>query len=116
MRHGNLQKSLVLKKAKKWAEGVWAESIGDWVERSPQDFAYRRFVVEPVVSSIIGGLNFGKNSFVVDLGCGDGSHTLFWRRQLNDAGFYDVPILGIGYRMRFVPQRIVRVIHLHDHA
>lgn len=85
----------ILEKVRRWAERSWADALISWKERPPQDFAYRKYVVEPAVSKIIRQLDLNKSSSIAEIGCGDGAHTLFWREQLDSLGLKDVTILGV---------------------
>lgn len=85
----------IIEKAKSWAAEAWGEAIPSWSDRPSQDFAYRKYVVEPPISKLIKLLNVKQSSSVVEIGCGDGAHTLFWRGELNSLGLESVRILGI---------------------
>lgn len=85
---------LVVKRAKEWAESTWAGAVVSWLERSSQDYEYRQHVVEPALSEIIDNLDIDRSSSVVEIGCGDGSHSIFWRNKLNDLGLKSVKIFG----------------------
>jgi len=89
--------NIALKKAKGWAERIWLKVITSWSERSTQDYAYRKYVVEPSLNKLINQLNLNITSSIVEIGCGDGAHTIFWRQQLNSLGFGSTPILGIDW-------------------
>lgn len=81
--------------AKKWAAEEWEASSPVWLNRPSQDHNYRKYVVEPYLSRLIPSLNLKPDSSVVEIGCGDGSHSLFWRQNLDDLGLQNVHILGI---------------------
>jgi SAM-dependent methyltransferase len=84
-----------LKKAKRWAEKIWTEAIASWSERPAQDYAYRKLVVEPPLSELIAKLDLNPLSLVIEIGCGDGAHSIFWRQQLNSLGLDNVQIFGV---------------------
>ena len=84
-----------LEKAKKWAEKAWADAISSWSKRPAQDYAYRKHVVEPHIAKLIAKLNLNPSSLVIEIGCGDGTHSIFWRQQLNNLGLDKVRIFGI---------------------
>jgi SAM-dependent methyltransferase len=84
-----------LEKAKQWAEKGWADAVASWSERPEQDYAYRQYVVEPPLAKLISQLELHSSSIVVELGCGDGAHSIFWRQQLNNLGLDRVRIFGI---------------------
>ena len=85
----------ILEKTKKWAEKAWADAISSWSKRPAQDYAYRKHVVEPPISNIITNLNLNPSSLVVEIGCGDGTHSIFWKQQLKNLGIDRVRIFGI---------------------
>lgn len=85
----------IVEQAKSWAAQVWKEATPIWADRPGQDYAYREYVVNPAISKVIQQLNIDKSSSVVEIGCGDGAHTFFWRKELNSLGLESVRILGI---------------------
>lgn len=84
-----------LDNAKKWAEKIWVDAATLWLERSPQDYAYRKYVVEPLLAELIERIGLHPSSIVVEIGCGDGAHSIFWREKLNKLGLSAVKIFGI---------------------
>jgi SAM-dependent methyltransferase len=86
-----------LEKAKKWAKMAWADAISSWSERHEQDYAYRQYVVEPPLSNLISQLDLKSSSLMIEIGCGDGVHSIFLRQQLNKSGLDNINILGIDF-------------------
>ncbi len=84
-----------LEKAKQWAKMAWADAIASWSERPEQDYAYRQYVVEPPLAKLISQLELHSSSIVVEIGCGDGAHSIFLRQQLNKLGLGNVRIFGV---------------------
>ncbi|MDD1751577.1 MAG: class I SAM-dependent methyltransferase [Methanotrichaceae archaeon] len=82
-------------KAKIWAERIWADATAPWAERTSQDYSYREYVVEPAVNEASKELNLTPSSKVLEIGCGDGSHLLFWNKLLDNANLDTVQLLGI---------------------
>jgi len=62
----------ILNRAEAWAASLWREAGQRWTERSGQDLNYRRFVVHPAVSGLLGEFCGGSPLDIVELGCGDG--------------------------------------------
>lgn len=85
----------ILENAKVWAEKAWIESKFDWLNRSPQDYVYRKYVVNPTSSKIVGDLGLKSNSSVIDIGCGDGVQTILLRQLLTNKGLENIKILGV---------------------
>lgn len=92
---GQILTDTTLEKAKRWAEESWADAVSSWSKRPAQDYAYRKHVVEPSLSKLITKLNLNPSSIVVEIGCGDGAHSIYWRQQLNNLGLDSVRIFGI---------------------
>ena len=84
-----------LEMAKNWASKEWQKVNTIWLDRTGQDYAYRKHVIEPYLSELISSLNLSPSSSIVEIGCGDGSHSLFWRRKLNDLGLESVHVFGV---------------------
>jgi len=91
----NKSKYNIMEMAKKWASMEWQKVSAIWIDRAGQDFTYRKYVIEPNLSKIIPTLNLRHSSSIVEIGCGDGSHLLFWRRKLNDLGLESVHVFGV---------------------
>jgi SAM-dependent methyltransferase len=82
-------------KAKKWAEKIWSDATMAWSERTSQDYSYREYVVEPAVAEILPEFNFTPSSKILEIGCGDGSHLLFWKKLLAKNNLDTVQLLGV---------------------
>ena len=84
-----------LEKAKKWAEKIWGNAAAAWTERTSQDYSYREYVVEPAVAEVLPELNLTPSSKILEIGCGDGSHLLFWQKLLAKNNLDSAQLLGI---------------------
>lgn len=82
-------------KAKKWAEKIWADATMAWSERTSQDYSYREYVVEPAVAEVLPQINLIPSSKILEIGCGDGSHLIFWKKLLAKANLDTVQLLGV---------------------
>lgn len=85
----------ILKDVKEWAAESWENAIDPWTRRPAQDYVYRHHIVEPALARLISESNFEPLSLITEIGCGDGTHTVFWRRQLDDVGLGRVRVVGV---------------------
>ncbi len=87
--------NMALEKVAGWSRAVWTNAAALWSERPTQDHMYRKYVVEPRLSQLIPKLGLSPSSLVVEIGCGDGAHSFFWRKELNNLGLANVRIFGL---------------------
>jgi len=97
----------LIERAEKWAAQVWSLQTDKWKERE-QDRNYRDAIARPSVENVImEHLPPVKDGIYVDLGCGDGSETLYFRKVLDELGH-----VGIFYGYDPQPDLIPE----HDHS
>jgi SAM-dependent methyltransferase len=72
-------------KAKDWATKTWQKAEKDWINRK-QDLNYREYLIHPALEEQVNDVG-SRNGILVDLGCGDGTETLFLKQVLGRVGF-----------------------------
>jgi SAM-dependent methyltransferase len=72
-------------KDKDWAKQMWRQAERDWVNRK-QDLNYREHLIHPALEEQVNDV-YSRNGIFVDLGCGDGTETLFLKSFLEQRGF-----------------------------
>lgn len=90
-----MSNSLIIR-AKQWAKNLRNESTKSWKNRE-QDRNYRKFITRPNLYRILKSLKPLNNGIFLDVGCGDGSETVYLKDCLVKFG-------NIGKMYGFDPQ------------
>jgi len=74
-----------IERAKNFADNLWSEAFLAWYNRR-QDHNYRHYLARPAIRQAFRELNLKSKLIMVDLGCAEGTETIFIARTLHQLG------------------------------
>ena len=78
---------------KSWSEYLWKKAEDSWISRDGQDHFYRNKVIIPALEKELEKASGIKS--IIDLGCGDGRHLVFFSKLGYDMYGLDYAPMGI---------------------